>query len=96
MSDLLGLDQHNFEAGLNLLKKIRGPEPGIATAHDRDVRSSVGLKRRLCGVALAEGAVRSTEAAHDRDDYVDDEGLSVYGVALEATRRRRERWPRSA
>ena len=43
----------------------------------------------LCGVALAEGAVRSTEAAHDRDDYVDDEGLSVYGVALEATRRRR-------
>ena len=45
----------------------------------------------LCGVALAEGAVRSTEAAHDRDDYVDDEGLSVYGVALEATRRRRRR-----
>ena len=45
----------------------------------------------LCGVALAEGAVRSTEAAHDRDDYVDDEGLSVYGVALEATRHRRRK-----
>ena len=45
----------------------------------------------LCGVALAEGAVRSTEAAHDRDDYVDDEGLSVYGVALEATCHRRRR-----
>lgn len=42
----------------------------------------------LCGVALAEGAVRSTEAAHERDDYVDDEGLSVYGVALEATQSR--------
>ena len=52
MSDLLGLDQHNLCAGLNLLKKIRGPEPGIATAHDRDVRNRVGLKWRLCGVAL--------------------------------------------
>ena len=52
MSNVLGLDQHHVEVGLNLLQKIRGPESGIATAHNRDVGGGVDLKWGLRGVAL--------------------------------------------
>ncbi len=52
MADVLGFDQHHVEFGLNLLQKIRGPQAGIAAAHDRNVGTGVGLKRRRGAIAL--------------------------------------------
>ena len=54
MPDVLGFDQRNVEVGLHLLQKIGGPEPRVASAHDRDVSGGVRLKGgRDCGTLEA-------------------------------------------
>ena len=52
MPNVLGLEQHHVEVGLNLLQKIRGPQTGIAPAYNRDVGGGVGLKWGFRGAAL--------------------------------------------
>ena len=64
------LEHDDIARGLALLDADRGPEPGVAAAHDRDVGARGALERRGGGLAGRERLVEPERAMrHGAGDY---------------------------